>query len=57
MRKRLGALTLVLLATFAVAAPTHGEGALPQLPTAPDGDVAGRQRLVVPAQRTSARAR
>ncbi len=41
MRNIVGALTLVLLATFGVAAPTRGEGALPQFPTAPDGDVVG----------------
>ena len=41
MRNFLGALTLVLLATLGVAAPTHAEGLLPQLPTAPEGDIEG----------------
>ena len=41
VRSLLGALTLVLLATLGVAAPTHAEGLLPPLPTAPEGDVPG----------------
>ncbi len=41
MRRLLAALTLVLAATLGVAAPAQGEGALPQLPTAPEGDVPG----------------
>ncbi len=41
MRNLLGVLTIVLLATLGVAGPTHGEGALPQFPTAPEGDVSG----------------
>ena len=41
MRNVLGALSLVLLATLGVAAPTHAEGSLPQLPTVPEGDLDG----------------
>ncbi|MDQ4051506.1 MAG: lipase family protein [Actinomycetota bacterium] len=41
MRNVLGALALVLLTTLGVAAPSHGEGTLPRLPTVPEGDVAG----------------
>jgi len=41
MRKLLGALSLVLVATLGLAAPSHADGLLPQLPTAPEGDVPG----------------
>jgi triacylglycerol lipase len=41
MRKLLGVLTLVLVATLSLAAPTQAEGTLPQLPTVPEGDLHG----------------
>ena len=41
MRKSLGVLALVLVATLGVVAPSHAEGWLPQLPTAPEGDLPG----------------
>jgi triacylglycerol lipase len=41
MRNLLGALSLVLVATLGLAAPTHADGLLPPLPTAPEGDVPG----------------
>jgi triacylglycerol lipase len=41
MRTLLGVLTLVLVATLGLAAPARAEGSLPQLPTVPEGDLAG----------------
>ncbi len=41
MRKLVGALTLVLVATVGFAAPSQAEGWLPTLPTAPEGDLPG----------------
>ena len=41
MRPLLGVLTLVLVATLGLAAPSQAEGTLPPLPTAPEGDLAG----------------
>jgi triacylglycerol lipase len=41
MRRLLGVLTLVLVATLGLAAPTRAEGTLPQFPTVPEGDLDG----------------
>ena len=41
MRNVLGALSLLLVSTLGFAAPARSEGVIPQLPTAPEGDLPG----------------